>query len=204
MKVIIFNGGIECGKDTIGKLLADELRASHQDVLITGFKAALFEAVQEVFALSPAEWVHFMLLYDDRATKEQVWNRLGADGRYFSPRGAMIYVSEEVYKPIYGKKAFGVKLQAGLNNKLAAQHYDYAICPDGGFIEELAPVCEDFEVLFFSLRGRGTFEGDSRRELEEDECLAAGVAQYSVINLVDGRPIKAMLEVLQEIQRFNG
>lgn len=203
MKVILFNGGIECGKDTIGRLLADELKSHHQDVVITGFKAALFEAVKDEFELSESEWAEFMARYNDRATKEQKWDRLYSHCKIYSPRGAMIHVSEDIYKPRYGNSAFGLMLVDHLKETVSRVNVDYFICPDSGFIEELKPVCDNFDVLFFSLRGRGTFEGDSRRLLHEQECLDAGVAMYRIVNLVDGKPVRGMLDVLEGVQEFN-
>lgn len=202
MRVILFNGGIECGKDTIARLLADELRSHHQDVVITGFKAALFDAVRDEFELSPAEWAEFMDRYNDRATKEQKWERLYSDRKIYSPRGAMIHVSEDIYKPRYGNEAFGLMLVDHLFEIISEKNVDYFICPDSGFIDELKPLCEKFDVLFFSLRGRGTFEGDSRRLLHKQECLDAGVAQYQIVNLVDGHPVKGMVDVMLGIRKF--
>ena len=95
--------------------------------------------------------------YDDRSVKEVPHIDLG----HMSCREAMIYVSEQVVKPIRGLDHFG---------KLVANEIDleknYAIS-DGGFVDELIPVVEKVGTNNFVLvqltRDGEDYSSDSRR-----------------------------------------
>lgn len=150
---IIFNGPPHSGKDHAAKLVAQSLiPAQHCQ-----FKEHLFKLVLVIFNVTEEE---FFSLYNNRETKEKPTCLL----RGFSPREALIYVSEEVIKPKFGKQYFG---------EIAAENMCYGVnaFSDGGFLEELAPVYDtaDGNLLIVRLhRPEYTFErfNDSRKYME--------------------------------------
>ena len=148
MGVIIFNGPPGTGKDE-ACLFFKQRGFTH-----LSFKYHLFRATTEFYDVSLA-W--FMEGYDDRSIKERPEHRL--DG--FSRRQALIFVSEEVIKPRYGKDYFGA--MAAKEMELDG-NYCFS---DGGFMEELIPIINTIEAENISIvqltREGCDFSSDSRR-----------------------------------------
>lgn len=151
IKVIVFNGPPSSGKDEICKMLLEEGDSIYHKI----FKEHLFQCVFVLFAINPER---FMELYDNRDTKELPTEEL----RGYSPRSAMIFVSETVIKPNFGKDYFGIEtaknLESGLN-----------VFSDGGFEEELNPVYEKCQgqMMIVQVHREGyNFNSDSRKYVE--------------------------------------
>jgi hypothetical protein len=148
MAIIVFNGPPGTGKDE-ACLFFKQKGFTH-----LSFKYHLFRATTEFYDVS-LEW--FMDGYDDRAIKERPEYCL--DG--FSRREALIYVSEEIIKPMYGKDYFGV-----MSAKEIIDTQDYCFS-DGGFVEELIPIINKFGaegITIIQLTREGCdFSSDSRR-----------------------------------------
>lgn len=150
-QVIIFNGPPSSGKDEACQFLLDEFSNTHHKM----FKEHLFNCVMIIFNISRER---FMELYDNRKTKDLPTKEL----KGFSPRSSMIYVSEDVIKPKFGKDYFGnvtaENLEDGLN-----------VFSDGGFKEELLPVynkCNGDMVIVQLHREGCNFDNDSRSYIE--------------------------------------
>ena len=151
-KIVLLNGPPGCGKDT----LADYLELLDEDVNRCSFKDPLYSLVAAQHGM---EVKQFIKLATQRETKESSMTALW----FKTPRGAMIHMSEEVIKPVFGSDIFG---------KLATK----SIVPgctnvfsDSGFIDEAKPLFEVVpwaEVLLVRIHKRGTFEGDSRSYLD--------------------------------------
>ena len=146
--IVIFNGPPGTGKDE-ACLYFKKLGYKH-----LSFKEELFKETAQFYAVS-LDW--FLDGYDDRTIKERPEYRL--DG--FSRRKALIYVSEEIIKPRYGKEYFGLKL-----TKKIQSGYHYCVS-DGGFEEELTPVINkigaDKVILVQLTRDGCDFSSDSRK-----------------------------------------
>ena len=154
-KIVLLNGPPCCGKDT----LADHLELLDEDVNRCSFKDPLYNLVAAQYGM---EVKQFIKLATQRETKESAMTPLW----FKTPRGALIHMSEEVIKPVFGSDVFGklaVKsLVSGCTN----------VFSDSGFIEEAKPLFEAVpwaEVLLVRIHKRGTFEGDSRNYLDPNE-----------------------------------
>lgn len=187
-KVIILNGPPGCGKDTIAGIIADRFHA-----LTYSFKTPMFEIAKAM--LGGVAYEKFMDLYNNRDTKE-VANPL-LNNR--SPRDFMIWISESVIKPDFGKGHFG---------KLAADSMDFAdqvcgygqsvVVSDGGFVDEvLALVNRGHDVTVIRLHREGfTFKGDSRNYIRINPYHRKnGYAEFDVA-LFDGQPERAAGEIM--------
>ena len=146
--IIIFNGPPGSGKDEAANY-SKQFGFKH-----VSFKRVLFEKTCEQFGV---DYKWFMQGYEDRKQKEQPSEKL----RGFSRRQAMIYTSENVLKPKYGKDYFGVQVANEISNKK-----DYCIS-DGGFEEELRPIInkigtENIRIVQLGRNG-SSYENDSRR-----------------------------------------
>ena len=133
--------------------------------------------MQVFFQLSPRK---FHDIYENRALKETplpefTVTREAAEQLYaiikkpylltnnqrvqLSIRDAMIYLSECVCKPAFGKTYFGeARAKTITENELA-------IDDSCGFEEEIKPTLDKLgadNVMLIRVRGRGSFEGDSR------------------------------------------
>jgi hypothetical protein len=151
--IFIFNGPPGSGKDA-ASLYFQSLGFIH-----LSFKEELFKETIEYFDVKES-W--FMEGYNDR-TKKEVKELLLGD---MSRREAMIFVSERVIKPNYGKDYFGVKTAS----KILPNH-DYCFS-DGGFVEELFPIINktsaDQITLIQLTRDGCDFSSDSRRYFDGD------------------------------------
>lgn len=150
--IVVFNGPPGSGKDEAAGYLSKTF-GFHQ----LSFKSQLFAKTTEHFGVS-TEW--FMKDYDNRTVKERPELVLGNRSR----REALIYVSEEIIKPVYGSDYFGKCVAEQINPDL-----NYVIS-DSGFVDELAPIVDmvharNMMIVQLTRRGCG-FEHDSRRYLD--------------------------------------
>jgi len=149
--VIIFNGPPGSGKDHACDFLEDLIfECQHRRM-----KEQLFECTTVLFNIN---WVDFMDLYNDRETKEKPTCKL----RGMSPREAMIFTSETVIKPNFGKDYFGL---------CAAENLDFGlnVFSDGGFVEELEPIykeCDGNMIIVQIHRDGCDFSSDSRSYID--------------------------------------
>lgn len=151
--LLLFNGPPGSGKDEACSILRKH--GFEQKM----FKEQLFVDVLEYYKLSYAQCVDFFLGYYDRTRKEDSVDYLKG-----SRREAMIHVSENVMKKIYGNSRYGDAVASQL---VDSNHYCMS---DGGFEEELAPVIgkigPDNLIIVQIFRDGFTFAGDSRSYLK--------------------------------------
>lgn len=147
--IVIFNGPPGSGKDEAASLFKHTFAWDH-----LSFKHVLFRETIKHFGVTK-EW--FMDGYNNRETKEKKEVELGNRSR----REAMIYMSEEVIKPTYGKDFFGRQVAAEI---VDGRHYAIS---DGGFVEELVPLVErvgNKNIILVQLTREGcSYSNDSRR-----------------------------------------
>lgn len=144
--IIILNGAPGVGKDTLGKLMAEQA-----NLTIRSFKQPMFDIVEAT--LGESGFSKFMELYDNRLTKEQGTPLLGG----LSPREFMIEISEKWIKPRFGKDYFGCRFVADLP-------VTGVVATDGGFPDEVRPMLDVTQVVIVRLHRDGYgFAGDSRR-----------------------------------------
>jgi hypothetical protein len=127
--------------------------------------------------------------------KDQPWYKLQG----MSQREFLIWISEEVVKPRFGKQHFGQLLKRELDKSIL---YGTYVCSDGGFTEELEPFIIDPEwtVAIVRLHRTGcTFEGDSRNYIE---YLGINIPQIDIHN--NGDISNAVKEVSDFIKTVKG
>jgi len=103
---------------------------------------------------------------------------------YLSVREAMIYVSEVVCKPAFGKQYFGEMRAKALKEIIAASPSTPEIIVDGscGFTEELEPlkkVIPDEDVLLLRIHRDGKDFGEDSREYIPDRIIKNTVDVYN-------------------------
>lgn len=147
--IVIFNGPPGSGKDEAASFYKNSFAFSS-----LSFKHVLFKETIKHFGVTH-QW--FMDGYNDRDIKERKEEVLGNRSR----REAMIYMSEEVIKPNYGKDFFGRQVANEIEDGV-----HYAIS-DGGFVEELVPLIERVgrkNIVIVQLTREGcSYSTDSRR-----------------------------------------
>lgn len=187
-KVIILNGPPGVGKDTI----ANALDAQH-GVMHLRVKDSLYEDTYKIFV--PYNDIFcfedFVKLMQDRKEKELPQNILGG----LTPRQALIFTSEEVYKRIHGRDYYG-KLAANNAKNYLSINSEQAnvVFSDGGFIEEVEAIAKANETILVRLHRDGfLFDGDSRSYVRGAE----GVEQEIDITLEEGNVQFAVDEIAQ-------
>lgn len=196
-KLILLNGPLNCGKTEVVKALIREYTANfysavHRQAYAFAerrCKDKLFKLTQDLFCVTPER---FFSIYDNRDLKETAliefsvnifeYNKLarflgkpaiptkGSEQLdiWLSVREAMIYVSEIVCKPAFGSDYFGVARAKAIGD------HEIALDDSCGFADELPPSIDKLgkeNVLLIRIRGRGSFEGDSRRFIEDGVVL---------------------------------
>jgi len=179
-KIILLNGPIECGKNTA----VDHLnRVLSSPLVDRRCKDHLFTLTQNFFCVSEEQ---FFSIYEDRTVKEEPcslfmismeqflelrkvtgntikdrWleNTTSGHNISISVREALIFVSEVICKPTFGKDYFGVARAKSIPEG------EFCVDDSCGFDEEIAPTLTKLGVdntLLIRVKGRGTYCGDSR------------------------------------------
>jgi hypothetical protein len=168
-KVVIFNAPPRAGKDIACKHMLSLINNSVEGFSVAhhlSFKETLIGMTSLVFGMSVER---FMLNYDEGCDGFWHKDKLQADLRIgneiFSQRSALIYVSENVAKPVFGDAVFGIALA----DKIAS-HEGIMFVSDGGFGSELKPVVNEVgvtNVLVVQVYRDGcSFENDSRNYID--------------------------------------
>ena len=151
-EVVVFNGPPGSGKDHCAGYLQDYL--SDGDSSIVHFKRPLYDIVAAIYGVSISQ----VYARHSRDLKEIPWSVYGGK----SSREVFIEVSEEVIKPYYGAKFFGDKAVDRIRTLYQMPIFLFG---DSGFEEELEPVSRYVgrgNVILCRIKGRGSFENDSR------------------------------------------
>jgi hypothetical protein len=184
-KIILLNGPKACGKN----VAVDRIKESI-NVVDRRCKDHLFKATSVLFKMTLEE---FFVHYECRETKETPkkefeisvpeFNRLapiikvpllGVVEATFGPlkiqlsvREALIYVSEIVCKPAFGRDYFGTARAAAVD---VSSGNECAIDDSCGFDDEIPPTIERLgvdNVMLIRILGRGNFDGDSRNYIQD-------------------------------------
>ena len=150
-RIIIINGPAQSGKDTVGALV-EAFTGAYR----TKFAKALKDRAHAMLGLDVAH-DHFETQKD---TQLAVFGGM-------TPRQFYIYFSEDVVKPVFGKRYFG---EITLEDITMQVNYGRAVVvTDSGFPDEALPVCEAYpgQVELWQTHREGrTFRGDSRTYIE--------------------------------------
>lgn len=179
-QLIVFNGPKGSGKDLAATILQQYLGSDN--VNLCSFKKTLVEMALKLSGLSQYQWD---AIYT-RELKDQADWRLRVQDIAVSPRRYLIWISEEVIKPIFGKLFFGEQAVKQIDvDKINA-------FSDSGFKEELWAVIDGVsdewnynavEVVVVRLfREDCTYENDSRSYLQPEDFEGYNVRFVDVVN----------------------
>lgn len=149
--IVILNGPPGCGKDTIANAYLEK----YPSTVLVSFKVPIQRILAALMGCSTEQLLD---IYEDRVWKESPNSMLGG----MSPRETLIWLSEEVIKPKFGKPFFGRVLASQINGN---SNY---LSTDGGFAEEIYPLlvkCHELRMplkIVHVYREGCSFQGDSR------------------------------------------
>ena len=166
-KCIILNSPPNAGKD-----FAAETIKSMYGAEVCSFKKPMFDIAKTMTGLDEKA---FMEIYNNRERKESPQRAFYG----YSPRSFMIWLSEDVCKPHFGKDYFG---KVAASNSCTERG---TVFSDGGFPEEIAPLVAKFgaeNVLIVRFTRNGAvYEGDSRDYIKEEQ-VPKGVKFLDTLN----------------------
>lgn len=185
--IIILNGPPGCGKDTI----AAYLTGHRYPAVKASFKQPMFDIAFSM--LGVYRYDEFMDLYNDREQKEKPQVILGGK----SPRQFMIWISEDVMKPVFGDHYFGRRMVEEIHEMCRDLT---VVISDGGFTEEIKPLVKaGHEVHICRLHRDGfTFAGDSRDYIDLSGYHYR-IHHYD-FHLQDGKPELAVSEIVNAVK----
>ena len=167
MKDYFCTGKILAFKDELYKDTAEHFNIDVEDLILYHADRELKEIPDLMFGKFQSESLKqyfFSLLY---VIGVLINSRYLMSLGYYSSRGALIHVSENVVKPQKGKDYYGKKLVEKIENSSERFYF----VPDGGFLEECTMVADKgYNVYIVHIERSGaTFEGDSRKLLNKDD-----------------------------------
>lgn len=176
---LILNGPPDSGKDTLAELLT--AKGYQHD----RFKAGLYRATAEYFVVPLVEVTQ---LCTDRLHKEDenlAFPMAKYKNAYYSPREALIHVSEDIMKPEFGQDVFG--------QAVAKKHRGGTgdvVFSDGGFPAEILPLLDVFDTInICRLHREGRdFSGDSRGYLFASQELQHPDIKFFDVDIIEDNP----------------
>lgn len=192
MKVLFLNGPRSSGKDTIASAMRYYGRSN---LVMMKFASPIADSLMGMFQIPKSVWNAMYVT----GIKERPNNRL--DG--MSPREAMIWLSEDIIKPRFGKEFFG-RIAAKLIKDMDDEELwnKVFVFSDSGFAYEIASFIDELkispdDVYLANIHREGcNFVGDSRSYVMPDECGIPRANWYIIENndTVDAlEPAAAML-----------
>lgn len=151
-KIILFNAPPNSGKDEA----VNHLLKIYDEALHFRFKDELYKIAAD---LAEVDYWWLVDIAIDRNTKDLPNDKLPNN---MSPRNWLVYVSEIIIKPNYGKFYFGDSLAASVNG---TKENDLVFISDCGFREEVKALIDNTEHdvhIIQVYRDGCSFAGDSR------------------------------------------
>lgn len=193
---VVLSGPPGCGKDTIAnRIVADCGFRKHQ------FKDALYAKTADYFKVDLDKFIHFA---SDRGLKDSK-SLAGLGGR--TPREALIFVSESIYKPRFGNDYFGKVEVARLEELLGNMDGNVdVIYPDGGFTDEVLCVESFFShvVIIRLHRDSFDFSGDSRNYIYLNSTDKRSSADVHLIDGCINDAVEDVLSVIHAVRELHG
>lgn len=170
--IIILNAPPRAGKDTISNIINEQY-----GLPVVSFKTPMFNIARAI--LGGADFENpFMMVYN---TDEKDTRKLDCLGG-MTCREFMIWISETIVKPKFGKKHFGW-LMADLLTEMEADQ-DLTICSDGGFPDEVEALIDcGHKVKLVRMHREGfDFSKDSRDyiHLSDEYRAKPGVSEVDI------------------------
>lgn len=191
---VLLNGPPGSGKDTIADALFGMVDIAYE--ITSGIEVAKF--ADPLYGLCAAAFNPTYMwgeILEDRKRKETKSDEFFG----LSPREAMIWFSEEVMKPKFGKDVFG-KLALRSLGPDDPRYHDTYVFSDSGFPEEAKVIIDALgaeNVLLVRLSRAGcNFDGDSRSYWVDEDTFGAEVLGIANNGTVEGaaRPIAEWIE----------
>lgn len=179
-KVVFLNGPKGSGKDTLGEALA-----KHLGGYTARFKEVLYKHTADIFNVDQS-WLEEIA--NDTTLKELPCEELHG----YSPRAALIFTSENVYKPVYGKDYFGKKTLELLEEGIT-------FITDSGFREEAETIVDGIgaeNCVLISLCRKGHYfdETDSRNYINLDDLNVSRFGYNNAWSVEEG--VESIIEML--------
>jgi hypothetical protein len=179
--IILFNAPPRAGKDTVLEMMSG-LPYEHMK-----FAGPLYKMVQSMFGLTDSFWDD---LYEN--FKEVPSDFLNG----MTPREAMIWGSESVIKPKFGKEHFGVVAKRSIAIHMS-EGRPYFAFSDSGFSEEAGVLVSEYgaeNVFLVRIKRPGyDFSNDSRSYWPHEE---AGILDEHVYELNNDEGLEELEEKL--------
>ena len=165
MKIVGFNGPPGSGKDTIAEAVGAELLSTYgaNTVRYIKFAGVLKKAVSALFLLNDDDY----MFYFETSEKDEVQDRFYGK----KPRDLLISLSEEWFKPKFGKDIIGKIIQDEIDAMIPfSSNNDYVFITDVGFLDEISYYINEDKYNFTLVklnRSGANYTGDSRDYIKD-------------------------------------
>lgn len=170
MVVILLNGPPRSGKDTLALYLQNKYNFEHLQI-----KEILVQTTVKLFDISRELWDE---KYETHKEVKLDYLSIFRGGPFsgelhrFTPREALIYVSEHIIKPVYGEGIYGRVIAKKIEQKTKKGDRTSFVISDAGFDKEISEIVKkvgEKNVYVIKLSRRGfTFANDSRNYLTKE------------------------------------
>jgi len=167
MVVILLNGPPRSGKDTVALYLEKQYNFEHLQI-----KEILVQTTVKLFDISRELWdekyeTHKEIKLDYLAIFRG--GPFSGELHKFSPREALIYVSEHIIKPVYGEGIYGKVIANKVGKSKDEKSF---VISDAGFDKEVSEIVKkvgEKNVYVIKLSRKGyTYANDSRNYLTKE------------------------------------
>lgn len=160
---------------------------------VFSFKKYLVDLTKNFYCLGSSVWEEWYTEKGKNVPREA----LGG----LSQREALIHVSENVIKPVFGDEVFGECAALDLQDEQHERNIHLAVSSDSGFEEETYPLIDFFganNVFIVQLYSEGcSFDGDSRSYLDVEEIPDGNY--FYVENKKDDKFLEDIAKITQYI-----
>ena len=193
IKILFISAPPRAGKDSFCNVFCN--LGVYENVICDRFAESLYQTIPRIFQIDPSEWE--WIYENEKSSPSHLLCGM-------TPREAMIWVSEDVIKPKFGKDFFGLKTVDRLKKTLYMQQQeDHIVLINGlGFYEEGKAVVDWIganNCYHLSISKKGcNYSNDSRRPVSP---AMLGISDDHIFKIDNNSSLENLSQKAKEIYK---